>query len=245
MEPFLMALLASLGIAGAKTVGSLINKKVQKGNRQAGIAQGDTSKILFGGSPDNPSGDQSDTRQFQNYTPQQQALMDRLGQLGSAGIENSISQGFAPIEAKARKGFNETTIPGIAERFSKMGTGAQNSSAFTQQLGQAGSDLETNLAALGSQYNLKQQDLYRRLLELGLKPQFENAFIGNPPQEEGFLKSFNPSLEDISSFMNYFGKKGTPGKPEEFFDTPSAGNSFNSSLANDIYHEAGNAGKST
>lgn len=61
---------------------------------------------------------------------------------------------FDPIEQQARQDFAQTTVPTIAERFSSMG--GQRSSAFGQQLGQAASGLESQLAALRSGHLFKQ-----------------------------------------------------------------------------------------
>lgn len=64
---------------------------------------------------------------------------------------------FEPIAAEARKQFHESTIPTIAERFA--GAGGLNSSAFKGELGKAASGLESQLAALGSEYGLKKAGL--------------------------------------------------------------------------------------
>jgi hypothetical protein len=61
---------------------------------------------------------------------------------------------FEPIATEARKQFQQSTIPSIAERFA--GAGGLNSSALVGQLGKAASDLEGKLAALRSQYGLEQ-----------------------------------------------------------------------------------------
>ena len=55
---------------------------------------------------------------------------------------------FEAYEAPLKREFNEQIIPGLAERFSGMGAGAQNSSAFQQSLGQAGAGLTEKLAQL-------------------------------------------------------------------------------------------------
>lgn len=107
---------------------------------------------------------------LQNQAIQQ--LMAMLSQQGGS---------FAPIEQQARTGFNQQTVPGLAERFTSMGgagSGALSSPAFASQLGQAGSGLEQSLAALKSQHNLGQQGL---LSQLGMQPGFENTYHARKP----------------------------------------------------------------
>lgn len=112
--------------------------------------------------------------------PQQQLQNQSIQQL--LGMLQSGQGGFAPIAQQARTQFNQQTVPGLAERFTSMGSsggGALSSPAFASQLGQAGAGLEGNLAALGSQYKLGQQGL---LAQLASRPSFENVFA--PPQQQ-------------------------------------------------------------
>lgn len=98
--------------------------------------------------------------------PQQMQIFNQLLQSmqGMGGIQNnplyqsgadywqSLLRGddeaFADFEAPFKRQFNEETVPGLAERFSNIGSGSQNSSAFGQALSSAGSSLTENLAAL-------------------------------------------------------------------------------------------------
>jgi len=172
--------------------------------------------------------------QFQNYSPEvQQALstilqggLGRLNQPQFDMNQNSQPFNFAPIANEARQNFAQQTIPSIAERFT--GLGAQNSSAFGQQLGQAASGLETNLASLGSQYGLQnrgqeaqiglqnQGQLIQYILSLlgmGTQKTFENAYI---PRQNGFFQNAGAAaagalpkaaaLTDWTSFANMFRK---------------------------------------
>jgi hypothetical protein len=80
-----------------------------------------------------------------------------LFQQGSSFLQNLLSgspEASAAFEAPYMRQFNEQTIPGLAERFSGMGAGAQNSSAFSQALGAAGAGLQENLASLRGQMQL-------------------------------------------------------------------------------------------
>lgn len=129
------------------------------------------TKEFFGGT--NPT-----SGVISNLTPQQQfalntALMQYLQNI------NPNAFNFEPIANQARQNFGQNTIPSIAERFTSMG--AQKSSAFPQLLGQAGADLDTNLAALSSQHGLQSQGLLQNLLQLGLRPQLEHVYQPGQP----------------------------------------------------------------
>lgn len=117
--------------------------------------------------------------QVPNYSPMQQMVLNQL--LGQAAGQMD----FSPIEQSARRGFTQTTIPSIAERFSMMGSeGGQRSSAFAQALGGAGADLESQLA------NMKQGRLLQ-MLQLGLTPQTSAMYN---PSSPGFLQAMAPGI---------------------------------------------------
>ena len=92
------------------------------------------------------------------YNPEQEnilnmlvsALQQQLPQ-GLQNIQNILGGDQASMDAfqaPARRAFEQQTLPTIAERFTgTFGTGSQRSSAFGQSLGQAGRELEENLAA--------------------------------------------------------------------------------------------------
>lgn len=80
-----------------------------------------------------------------------------LFQQGSSFLQNLLSgspEATAAFEAPAMRQFQEQIVPGLAERFSGLGAGAQRSSAFSQALGAAGAGLSENLAALRGQLQL-------------------------------------------------------------------------------------------
>ena len=80
-----------------------------------------------------------------------------LFQQGSSFLQNLLSgspEATAAFEAPYMRQFNEQIVPGLAERFSGLGAGAQRSSAFSQALGAAGAGLSENLAALRGQLQL-------------------------------------------------------------------------------------------
>lgn len=103
-------------------------------------------------------------QQLPRFTPEQQNTLNMLLQQGGQNAN------FGGIENRAREQFSKNTIPGLAERFTAMGSGgSQRSSAFQGALGSAGADLESQLAALRGQYGMQQ-------LGLGLQPSFENIY---------------------------------------------------------------------
>lgn len=129
---------------------------------------------LFGG------GKKGTVKQVPTVNPQQQNILNYLLQQGQQGLQNPYA-GFDALSQQARTQFNQQTIPSIAERFTSMGNASLSSPAFASQLGQAGAGLEEALAALQSQYGLKNQQSALSLLALGLSPSFQNIYRGSQP----------------------------------------------------------------
>jgi len=151
---------------------------------------------------------------------QNQLLQMLQGQMGQGGsfnqaqgyLQNLLSgspQSTQAFEAPAMRQFNEQTIPGIAERFSGLGAGAQSSSAFQQALGQAGAGLSENLQALRSGL---QGGAASQLL--GLPGQFLGTAMQSPfayMQKQGggalsntlgsFGQGISPGLGQLSGLM--------------------------------------------
>lgn len=140
-------------------------------------------------------GKKEKTQQFQQYTPQQQQVLNQLLSQASQSIPqqtqflqsllspgSEVEQTFA---APALRQFDEEIIPSIAERFtSGFGPGSYKSSAFGQQLGKAGAGLSEALAALRSQLGFQGISGLQGLLGTGLTPQYETAFR---PRTQGLL----------------------------------------------------------
>lgn len=108
------------------------------------------------------------------YNPQQENVLNQLlgsisGQLpmGLSNLQNILGGDEGTFEsffAPARRSFEQQTLPSIAERFTGLfGEGAQKSSAFGQQLGQAGKEFEEDIF---SQRLGMQQDALSQLLSL-------------------------------------------------------------------------------
>ncbi len=117
---------------------------------------GNIGKALFGKS--------DKLKKFEQFSPEQQKLFQNfIGMLtqqggGIGGAFNVLNQYLDPeseayknMEAPYMQQFNEQIIPQLAERFAGAGGGmggALSSSGFGQALGAAGSQLQTNLAAM-------------------------------------------------------------------------------------------------
>jgi hypothetical protein len=130
--------------------------------------------------------------QTPSMIPQQRQLLEQL--LG--GLGETTGQGFdflskilggdtSQFEAPLMRQFYEQTVPGIAERFSGMGVGAQGSSAFGQQMGAAGAGLAEQLGALRGQLGLQGLSHLQGLMGQGLGSRaFESIYR---PSTSGFI----------------------------------------------------------
>lgn len=88
------------------------------------------------------------------------------------------------LQAPTIRQFGEQTIPGLAESFTSMGEGAQGSSAYQQQLAQAGSGLAQQLA--GQRAQLRQTGLQYLLGQT--QPALEQRPFDIAPRTPGFLE---------------------------------------------------------
>lgn len=132
-------------------------------------------------------------KEFERYSPEQtdllrsiQSILTGKGEKPTGGILGQLfsPEGFEAYAAPARREFFESTVPGLAERFS--GVGAQRSSAFQQQLAKAGEDLSTRLGEFRSQ---QQQQLLGPLLNQLLQPRTDRIY--QPPSPTGGAQFFS------------------------------------------------------
>lgn len=150
--------------------------------------------FLFG------KGSQTKTKPI--FNPQQEDLLNQiLGSISAplgSGVQNlqNILGGdeasFKAFERPARRGFEQQTLPTIAERFTgTFGTGSQKSSAFGQALGTAGRELEEDLLSkrMGMQGNALSQLL--QLLAPALQAR-QQEYV--KPRQPGFLESIGVPL---------------------------------------------------
>lgn len=124
-------------------------------------------------------------KNFTTATPEQQNVLKALlpqvqDRLGSDQFD------FGPIEAKSRKDFNTNVIPSLANRFSAFG-GGTSTPGYQHALATAQGEHETGLAALKSEYGLKQRGMDQSLLKTLLAPQTQNLY---QPHKQGFNEIF-------------------------------------------------------
>jgi hypothetical protein len=117
-------------------------------------------------------GNPSMISQIPLHTPEIQGNINNLLSSTFQGLQNP-QQGFQPIAEQAQNQFETQTVPALAERFTAMG-GGQRSGAFRSALGNAGANLQSNLAAMGAQYGLQNRSGLLDQLKLGLlnQPKF-------------------------------------------------------------------------
>jgi len=159
----------------------------------------------------------SPTSQYFFGTPAQAVRVDRFGkpQIGlqeniTERIQNLLGQNpsFEPIAQQARQQYQEQSLPALKNQFSTPGA----SSAYQNAVSRGASNLETNLAALQSNYNIEQQKQIPALGKLALEPQFETIY---EPAEQGAVQDLFGQLapiigqKGIDLLSNYLG--GTAG----------------------------------
>lgn len=156
------------------------------------------SSFLFG--RDVPS----EFQRFETLDPGQQQVLSQLtGGLGG-GIQNLLQMltgltsgepgATQAFEAPAMRQFQEQIIPQLAERFTGAGAGAQDSSAFRQQLGAAGAGLAENLQALRSQLGLQAGGQLSGLLGQALGTPTSQGFFTPGTRQPGFLEGIAPGI---------------------------------------------------
>lgn len=220
------------GVAGA-TIGGTLGGTVGAG---ASAAIPDT--VVPGGVSGDGNvftGKKGAFEQVSRFTPEQMNVMNQLAAGGlqdytrqedfsplqsllSGLIEKNMGNqfNFDPFRQKALRNFEENTLPGIFNRFTNIGKGAQSTGAFQGMLARGGAELNEGLAALEQDYALKnralsqtdqqllqnmlgqqqQYSLGRRGLGLnalsaGLQSPFDSAYR---PGDTGILKTILPGL---------------------------------------------------
>ena len=148
-------------------------------------------------------------QQVPRFTEPQQDIFSQLQQRGGealpAAFDQLISiltqdpQAAKQFEAPALRQFEEQILPTIAERFTgALGEGSQRSSAFGQQLGQAGAGLAERLQAQRGARGGQALQQFMQLLGIGLTPQHDTLLR---PRQPGLFETgakgaaeFLPSL---------------------------------------------------
>lgn len=120
-------------------------------------------------------GDEGGFQRAETFTPQENNILSLLLSGGLGQLQNPY-QGFDEIAQNARMGFNQQTVPSLAERFTSLGSNAISSPAFASQLGQAGSGLEQALASLQSQYGMQNRQQALNQIQMGLQPAYAQSY---------------------------------------------------------------------
>ena len=111
------------------------------------------------------------------YNKEQMQTLSQMLQQAMGGMqENQKNFGFDNIEQRARSDFQSKTLPGIRELFNSMGSG-EGSSAYQPALASAGADLESNLGMMRQQYGQQQHGNLMQMLQMAMRPQFENNYM--------------------------------------------------------------------
>lgn len=131
------------------------------------------------------------------FRPQQEKVMDQLMNMGLKELQGN-QYNFAPIRQEAYRQFEQQGLPSLAQRFTNLG-GRRGSGGFNRYATQARGDLESQLAALESQYQQGRYGQLQNLTSLGLGRRFEPKIIEKQPTgmqqlTQGLLQGAVPPL---------------------------------------------------
>lgn len=104
-----------------------------------------------------------------NYTPEQQNVLNYLLQNGQGQLQNPY-QGFEPIKQDAMSTFFQDIVPRLQEQFSASGSNSASSGTLKNELSGAGATLAERLAAFQAQFGQQNQQNAMQQLQLGLNP---------------------------------------------------------------------------
>lgn len=147
------------------------------------------------------SGKQPDIVGINQYTPEQQGVLNYLLQSGQNQMQNPY-QGFEPIKQDALSTFFQEIVPQLQEQFSASGSNSASSGTIKSQLSGAGASLAEKLAAFQSHFGQQNQQNALQQLQLGLNPRSE--FINR--QGGGGLK--NNAWDLLTSALPALGNLG-------------------------------------
>ena len=130
------------------------------------------------------------TNQVPMYSPQIMALKNQMPlEIWQQLMGNQFD--FGPIEQLARQGFQQKTLPSIMSRFN-MGNNL-NSGGQMGALGEAGTNLDAQLAAMRQNYGQERQRLLASLMPTAMTPSFENVM--RPRQAGGIEQGLGAILQ--------------------------------------------------
>lgn len=157
-------------------------------------------------------------QQRSTLAPEQQGLYKQLlasiqgqgagGAFGQSadyyrGLLGNDSQDFNAFAAPEQRRFQQETIPGLAEQFAGMGSGALSSSGFRNAAVNAGTDLSERLGAIRAQLRQQGAQGLMGLAQQGLGQYTQNI---HRPREPGLLESAAPAIGSLAgSFLGPIG----------------------------------------
>lgn len=107
------------------------------------------------------------------------------------GLLKDDNSTFQAFQAPEMRRFNEEIIPGLAEQFAGMGSGALSSSGFRNAAVNAGTDLSERLGAIRAQLRQQGAAGLMNLGQQGLQQFNENIYR---PPTPGFLEAAAPGI---------------------------------------------------
>lgn len=155
-------------------------------------------------------------KEYQNFSPEQQALIDEAVAAARAGNQDALAWiqsilsdeegAFEAYEKPAMEQFQQEIVPEIIERVGQRGMG-KGGSALNQTLGQAAKGLSTNLAAQRAQLKQNAIEQLNRFSNLGLTRKTTPYTEGGEQGAWGMLAPFagQGAYDLLSSF-----RKQTP-----------------------------------
>jgi hypothetical protein len=154
-------------------------------------------------------------QQINRFQPWQSDIQKRMAQFAMPQLMDNKFD-FAPIEAEARKGYQQQTIPSIMQRFASNNN--LGSSGLNYALSGGAEDLEMALAAMKQQYGLAQQGNLMNMMGMGMTPQFETIMR---PEQASSLEQMMAQLSQIGLNLgsSYFGGMF---KQPDFWKQPEA-----------------------
>ncbi len=144
--------------------------------------------------------------QRSTLSPEQQGLYKQLlaaiqgqgagGAFGQSadyyrGLLGDNSEDFQAFAAPEQRRFQQETIPGLAEQFAGMGSGALSSSGFRNAAVNAGTDLSERLGAIRAQLRQQGAQGLAGLAQQGFMPTTQNI---HRPRQPGFLEQIAPGV---------------------------------------------------
>lgn len=120
---------------------------------------------------------------YNQYTPEQQQLLNYLAQSSQQQLQNPY-EGFDLLQNQIMDTYNQQILPESLERFNALTGGAPSS--FSRQIRAGNQGLAQQLLQHKLAYGQQQKQQALQQAQIGLRPQFETGFV---PGQQGFFPS--------------------------------------------------------